>query len=207
MKCKLVTIGVITSLLVCLAIIALWARGYWMRDSVWYSTDTKRYSLHSYRGQIWFWTLTVTPSPTGFVWTTQARMRAGWLWDSTPDTFYDQLRKQSPKGNLPPEVFLAAASSGGVDRRRLGFGYAQSNRWLPVAQLSVGYPTARSFAIYCPHWALAMLFALPPGAAILRLMRTRRRRIRGLCRVCGYDLRASPDRCPECGEVPPKARM
>jgi hypothetical protein len=46
-----------------------------------------------------------------------------------------------------------------------------------------------------PHWSLALAFAVP-GA--LRAVRPRAK-IPGACRHCGYDLRATPDRCPECG--------
>lgn len=57
-----------------------------------------------------------------------------------------------------------------------------------------------SVAVQVPHWFLAALGAVP---TFLWFRRRRRDKIAaGLCPRCGYDLRASPGRCPECGAPP-----
>ncbi len=62
----------------------------------------------------------------------------------------------------------------------------------------------RRWDLSLPYWCLASATATLPGVWF-GLWRGRWRRQRraalGLCPTCGYDLRASPDRCPECGAV------
>ena len=53
-----------------------------------------------------------------------------------------------------------------------------------------------------PHGLLAAPLAIAPAVAARRWGLARRRRLRiaaGLCVACGYDMRASAERCPECG--------
>ena len=49
-----------------------------------------------------------------------------------------------------------------------------------------------------PFWFVALVLI---GIFALLIRLTRPRPTRGLCATCGYDLRASPERCPECGAV------
>ena len=62
-------------------------------------------------------------------------------------------------------------------------------------------PDFRYVHAIVPHWFLVTVTALSPAAWATRRLRSRRRFRQGRCQACGYDLRATPDRCPECGRV------
>lgn len=62
---------------------------------------------------------------------------------------------------------------------------------------------SRSFIL--PWWVLAATFGILPARHAVKLRRKLLQRWRarnGLCAMCGYDLRVTRDRCPECGAVP-----
>lgn len=64
--------------------------------------------------------------------------------------------------------------------------------------------------IVLPLWPLALLAGLPViplGMRVMRHRQQRRRRELGLCMMCGYDLRASAERCPECGTATPEPAL
>ena len=53
--------------------------------------------------------------------------------------------------------------------------------------------------VLVPTWFAVLTLWLLPAAKAFGLIRRRRRVARGHCIRCGYDLRATPDNCPECG--------
>jgi len=73
------------------------------------------------------------------------------------------------------------------------------------ASRSGGAPHAeRELTAWVPYWLLLpLLSALPLWLVTTHRVRRRgaARRSRGQCATCGYDLRATPNRCPECGAV------
>jgi hypothetical protein len=66
----------------------------------------------------------------------------------------------------------------------------------------LGYPFYSS-RYEVPLWAPVAATALLPLAWVVSAVRRRRRVRAGACKTCGYDLRATPGRCPECGRDVP----
>jgi hypothetical protein len=66
-----------------------------------------------------------------------------------------------------------------------------------------GTITVLCLALYWPLIISLPMTVLIASKGVRGLLNRRSGRI-GVCAKCGYDLRATPGRCPECGAVPPK---
>jgi len=75
--------------------------------------------------------------------------------------------------------------------------------WQQVKHLFVfdaGDSGGDTLRLQVPHWSLAATAAVLPWMWFRKRRAAIRKRRTGLCRRCGYDLRATPGRCPECGQ-------
>ncbi len=75
----------------------------------------------------------------------------------------------------------------------LGFGDTET-------QYAGGWRSSYRY-VSLPLWLVAAATLVLPFAWVRRALRTKHRRNNGLCPSCGYDLRGSSERCPECGNV------
>ena len=65
-------------------------------------------------------------------------------------------------------------------------------------------PGGRATFVQSPYWVAVVLCTLLPAVWIAMrraVVRGRRRADAGQCLACGYDLRQTPEQCPECGAV------
>ena len=59
--------------------------------------------------------------------------------------------------------------------------------------------------LWLPQWLPVVLLSIWPARRLRTTIRRWQWRRKGHCVECGYDLRATPERCPECGTVRPLA--
>ena len=180
MRRRLFTLLAALSLLLCVATIVLWVRSYPERDSLVHrgaaGEGTRIASLFSDNGRVRFQVLE-------FKRYRDEDDKLGW-------SYFRSDGHVLPLDDL--KVFTKAITS---RHSSLGFGFLSTKEstpnpsWLRAADV--------------PHWFLAALFAILPALHFAATLRLRKSRREGLCPTCGYDLRATPDRCPECGMIPP----
>lgn len=201
MRRRLFMVASIVAMLICLAVCAMWARSYRVED---YCTrvdvlDTNRQVKR----------LTTFCSRMGGVavcgdWTAFRERGAAshhgptieWIHD---DDFVDGY----------PTVGPGDGKIGVLQRfwNRLGF-YGSAGKEKHPARILVDHQyhlnDRKWFRVTVPYWFLAALFGALPVCATVTEIRRRRSRKSGCCRRCGYDLRASAGRCPECGTPLPR---
>ncbi|HWE96805.1 MAG TPA: hypothetical protein VG269_22790 [Tepidisphaeraceae bacterium] len=163
------------SLLVCVGTSVLWARSEWFFDSI----AIRRghivlFSLSSHSGNF---------------------LCALYEGDSgnPPLVELRRLNYESIKFHFHVTSLYAASTSKPV----LGFGVEREGQ--------IEYVNRQRFRqirtlLQVPYWFVGLLTALPPFGALRRSWRKRSANGR-CCTTCGYDLRATPDRCPECGAL------
>ncbi|HEV8379630.1 MAG TPA: hypothetical protein VGP99_12330 [Tepidisphaeraceae bacterium] len=184
----LLTVATAISMLLCMVLIVLQVRCHLqIADSLrHFSSDSDRHAR----------TWSFLGSQNGIIWISYGGLRFD---DAAAFAFHGPRDRNDPQyqPGLTYQGVRGAPPSSPRPRsfwNRRGFflKWPQSVRVSPVPAWYINGQLAM------PHWFLILLFAILP---LLRLIfHIRGRRGAGnLCPVCGYDLRVTTERCPECG--------
>ena len=176
MRRKLFTLAAGTSAVLCVAVCVLWVRSYSVADVWgWGGRPDANVSVVSVYGRIW----------------SEYIREIGFTGGAT----------------RPPGIqgYYAMPVSGDPFRSWEPTWSFCGFRWMESDPLP-GEPIPTVLRVLAvPHWALVLATGTLPGIWLVAWRRRHRRAPSpGRCASCGYDLRATPDRCPECGAVPAK---
>jgi hypothetical protein len=192
LQCLLTFASAILVLLLLAAAALLWIRGYWAQDlaQVCYTwcpqpnaCKLRWFSLRSANGRFEF---AVVRNDFPDLLRYSRMYEPGWI---------ERYREENQPGfswhhnstPLIPGHRYATVGDG-------GFGFGHRHQDHPGAERHDEYWT-----LSVPAWFLILITALAPSVWLRRRLRQRYRATYNLCLTCGYDLRASTDRCPECG--------
>jgi hypothetical protein len=176
------------SLALCAAAIALWVRSYWGTDYLQLSSPANS------DGGI------ITHHTHGIAWT-RGDMRLSYA----EHTYFAHTAQPTSDGTGRSTWTWGRLGAGhmGCDPlplnsmwNRLGF---HTYQW---GEASSFYDITEQ-GVALPAWLPVVIFGLLFCPWVIRRLRVRQRVAKGLCRTCGYDLCATPRRCPECGAAAP----
>ena len=196
----LLNVMTVLSLLLCLATAAIWVRSYWAYDRLIRKSQTQL--TRDMRGRpVRYW------QQSQFLDVTRGVVGVHWSAFPKYDQFYngsDEIVEQPVPADPNVEwtwVRFPRPSDPDVAFWRRRAFKRDIKVWPPSDHMQP--PTVLGFAAL-PLWAPFAASAVLPAAWAARHITRRRRQLRGHCPHCGYDLRATPERCPECGTIPAK---
>ena len=194
------------SLLLCIATAAIWVRSYWRMDVAALNIRQlhraisggggiflERFDFVQRKGSWRNSTAAPTQTKTHDYAAWRAVRHPGarrWEWQTRPYELRSELLNQA----WGPDLNLALPQVEPIDQKRQEmFNNVDGS---VVADALVGH------RVWIPYWLLLAATAVLPFARVVARLRRSKRASLNLCPTCGYDLRATPDRCPECGTIP-----